>query len=69
MEQKSNLDFAADAVIRRAKILARAQMKVVAGQSNVDGNLLNFVNKILQDQGAVLVLAAEDEVRKMRGDY
>ena len=61
MEQKSNLDFAADAVIRRAKILARAQQKV----TGMDNTLL----AILQAHGGALVLAAEDEVRTMRGDY
>ena len=61
MQEKSDLDFAADAVIRRAKILARAQQKV----TGMDPTLLN----ILTAHGGVLVLAAEDEVRKMRGDY
>ena len=61
MEEKSDLDFAADAVIRRAKILARAQQKA----TGLDPLLLD----ILRAHGGQLVVAAEAEVRTMRGDY
>ena len=61
MDGKSDLDFAVDAVIWRAKVLACAQKKV----TGMDPLLLD----ILRAHGGQLVLAAETEVRKIRGDY